>query len=401
MNRKTLFHDSYSPSSLRNHLKSDDFWKYNIDPLSVDDCIKSILSNFIENKFWPDSFGNKKVKSKKVFTYNSLYNALTIRRTDSILRNAFKLVILNREEEVAQILQILAHERKEECFVYRTDISSFYEKLTMRKIIDSKFISSRVPLSTSIHLNNISTHLTSLGYTGLPRGFCLSSTLSDIALLDFDKELRKLESCIYYTRYVDDIILITANKIDYFKEFMLKLLSKYDLALNSKKTYDFPIKQPKIFEYLGYKIDPNNLKAIQIADGKIKKIKTRIILSIKSFLNRDKDFPLLKNRLRFLSGTTKLSMAGRIKPIIVGIRNNYNQCNFNSIDPQLSELDTFYRGIISNSNKKYGKKLKEKISEEQMNILEKLSFKSGYINKITHSFSREYVAKIKRAWLHE
>ena len=257
-----------------------------------------------------------------------------------------------------------------------------------------------VTKTTYNHLVNLYLETSKDGFEGLPRGLSISSSLSEFALLDFDYKVRNMDECFYYSRYVDDIVLVTTKRIKNINKKIKNYLS-YDLTLNEKKTFHEQIGKDSQIEFLGYSFNLKDVEYSRISQGKIDKIKTRIALSLRSFVKKDGNYKLLLDRLRFLSGNSVLKMPGRKKPITIGIRYQYQLCSEISIISQLKELDTFLKRMLISRKYYIGKALKQLLSPSQMQELNKISFLSGYQDKITHSYGRERVSRIKDAWRYE
>lgn len=322
-----------------------------------------------------------------------------MRRTNEILKKTFSIQLCSRDEEIRQISNIIKAEQ-EESYIFRTDIRSFFEKLPFSIIVEQLFGDNLITNITYNHLGNIDKETSAKGTKGLPRGLCISSSLSEYALSNFDYKMFGLESSIYYARYVDDIVLLTSYEIDNIEKKVEDLLP-FELRLNEKKTSYEPIGKGGTIEYLGYSFDLSDISKIKMSERKTNRIKKRIVLSLRCYIYGDEDFLLLIDRLRFLSGNTLLIMANRAKPITVGIRYQYQFCSDIEITKQLNEIDTFFKKILFSKKYYLSKQLSRKIKKKKKKELLKISFKSGFENKITHSLSRQRIAKVKRAWKYE
>ncbi|OCQ23408.1 hypothetical protein A7985_05570 [Pseudoalteromonas luteoviolacea] len=91
---------------------------------------------------------------------------------------------------------------------------------------------------------------------GVPQGLSISNILAEIYLFDFDKYFKNLDD-IFYTRYVDDILIFCpANKVKAISHKCIEMLK--DLSLNP---HDLEVEGSKScsgnlagnFDYLGYK----------------------------------------------------------------------------------------------------------------------------------------------------
>src|SRR5690606_8958359 len=108
---------------------------------------------------------------------------------------------------------------------------------------------------------------------------------------------------------------------------------------------------PKIlsFEYLGYRFDIYNPTkkneprdvVLDIAKSKVDKMKSRITLAYLDFC-KNRDFPLLEMRIKFLTSNFSISDINRGGYRLAGIYHNYHR-----IDPSksvaLDQLDEYLR----------------------------------------------------------
>lgn len=396
MLRKDISAYTYSPFEIRRCLRTEDFWKYNIDSKSIENDTSNISTKFLNTMASVDSLGTHFIKNNKTFTNDTLYNALTIRRTNNILKDIFSFQTYSRNQEVKQLWDII-HSEQKDSYIFRTDIRSFFEALPFSKIIHDLMRHNLITKTIYFHLMNIYRQTSKDGFEGLPRGLPISSSLSEIALRGFDYKTRNLDGCFYYSRYVDDIVFISTKQIDNIENKIRDNLP-FNLDLNAKKTFYEKIGTNREVEFLGYCFNLDNSEYSKMSRRKLDKIKSRIALSFVAYVKKDYDYHLLLDRLKFLSGNSILRMAGRKKPITVGIRYQYQLCSEKAIFPQLKELDTFFKRILSSRNYYVGRRLKQLLTTNQIKEISKLSFMSGYKQKITHSFKRERVARMKDAW---
>src|SRR5690606_21579715 len=139
--------------------------------------------------------------------------------------------------------------------------------------------------------------------------------------------------------------------------------------------------EKKPLEYLGYKfsIQPLNRNAkkvkISIAEKKVKKIKTRLILSFVDFL-KDSNITILEKRIKFLTGNFSIkSSSGSGHDLKAGIY--YNYLFINDLSP-LRELNEFYHKVLNSKSGSFGSKLSAKLTVGDKTRLKKYSFKHGF-----------------------
>lgn len=399
MNYDDITENSYDATELRRQLRKGDFWKYKIDPHQVENIIDTISTDFVLSKFDVQSINRQFFRGKSVYIMVDLYDVVTIRRTNEILKKTIKYYTPTREDEIKQLWEIIKTEGKRS-WIFRTDIVSFFENLSFDSISSRMMSEGIICPSTYMHLKSISKRLQHDGYKGLPRGLPVSSSMMEFAMIDFDRSVRKMEKCIYYSRYVDDILVVTSDEVTNIKEKIEKLLP-FDMSLNLNKTQYEKLESNKRIDFLGFSFPLIQPFEASISARKINKIKKRIVLSIRKFLNYDHNFKLLIERLQFLTGITSLCMASRKKQIAVGFRYQYSLCNESVIMVQLKQLDTFLRSILASKRYSLAKKMRNKVSNEQYNNLCRISFSAGYEHCMTHRRNRLRISKIKDAWHYE
>jgi hypothetical protein len=325
---------SYSPEELRKSVRVGDLWKYGLDRKTLDVEVKKVSDAFFSDGCCVKSLRTLDVRGSRVFCPDSLYGELCLRRTNQIVKSALRTPVLNRDDEVRQLLHVLAAER--EGNVFRTDIKSFFESVPFGEVIakleaDGLRNNCAIAQLKSLNAYLIETH----AYTGLPRGLAISSTLADYALYDFDLAICNRPSVVYSTRYVDDICIVHFEKPADLEVFC-KGAIPLSLTLNPSKTKHVQIPSNDRLEFLGYSISLKQPQEVRVAAGKIAKTKRRIARSLQLFA-QDKDFALFYDRLRFLSCCIRMSKAGRRAPVYTGYRHVYRFCTETDICAQLTD----------------------------------------------------------------
>ena len=222
----------------------------------------------------------------------------------------------------------------------------------------------------------------------------------------FDQWIRRHPGVYYYARFVDDIIIFV-----YSKKVLLELKEIIDsklqeltngLRINKSKTksYDSKLSNPnRPLEYLGYSFSRVkegkdwNLK-VTIANKKINKIKTRIVLSLLDFI-KNQNFHLLEKRMKFLTGNYSIRKGESGNDLRAGIFFNYSQITENVA---LNELNTFYRNLLFSKNKRIGQKLSSRLNTDQKNKLNKYCFRTGFSKRVHNSFRYEEMVEIVKCW---
>lgn len=308
--------------------------------------------------------------------------------------------------------------------VYRLDIRSFYESFQKQEVLkvlhDLRKLS---PQSKTLIETLLNSH-TAMGGLGIPRGLSLSAVLSDLLMNRFDHLIRSGEDTFYYSRYVDDIIIVTSAR-EKKTEFITWVKNSLPLGLslnpNKRDVVEDLSKVEKIntpsaslifsFDYLGYaftvsnptKFEAGNKKngelnrivSIDIAGRKIKKIKTRIVRAFLDFGNTG-DWDLLRDRVAYLTQNFSVynPKAGGKK--LAGIYHSYPLVNTQS--GALLELDFFLRNAVLARTGRVFSKSALLLSGKQKRHLLRSSFARGHASQSFIHFSGHRISDIQRCW---
>lgn len=188
---------------------------------------------------------------------------------------AFNVEMLNRHT-VMQNLKLQMNTNLP-IYIIRTDVSSFFESIKHDRLFALIDRNSVLSVKSKEMTKNIireydrvkNTTLVPKGQ-GVPRGIGISSPLSEIYMADIDKEIKGRKEVIFYSRYVDDILIILAylpqqtNLNKYYQELVSKFRDEYGLTLQpvgSAKCelhdlYKHILGTPRnqTLSYLGYKL---------------------------------------------------------------------------------------------------------------------------------------------------
>ncbi|WP_420548426.1 antiviral reverse transcriptase Drt3a [Curvivirga sp.] len=273
-----------------------------------------------------------KTTTYSVEARTGFYTDLALRRLNRTLRGVFKISFSDRHAISKQISSIFQSDFTGT--IIKLDIKSFYENVNLNtlqdKLLDDRILSNE----TKVILRKLFRKFKE--YKGLPRGLSISSTLSEYVLRDFDKKIRMIDGIYFYARYVDDIIIFCHLDRDVIKaelECILEAKLTKGLKFNKKEQVIYASidhkdhlpyyssiksvtsKRPVSIDFLGYRYILNNKKKqsnkkqsalkIQISEKKIDRVKRKVQIAIIDFL-RAPNIQLLKDRLKFLSGTYPL-----------------------------------------------------------------------------------------------
>ncbi len=356
------------------------------------------------------------VKGRTCFSIPDYNQNLILRIVAKFIAQRFRVEMKNRDRTVKGVIEALSDATP--LYILRRDISSFYETLPLDRIYKRLTHDVFIPTIVRQHLNCFFDTFCPDPKIGLPRGICISPVLAELAMEDFDKAVRRLPGVYKYFRYSDDILIFSFEPTASI-ELRLPTLLPSGMAFNPAKSTQLSLacdkkshEQIVSIEYLGYSYRTSNLcggkeprrVTVGISDRKIGKLKTKIFCCFKQF-QKDADFPLLYDRLRFLSGNYIVYRHGvgavkSSKFVKSGIHYNYKLCGMyarGEIKPHpgndLKSLDGFYQSLI-----RPGVALSAHLNPVQRQQLKALSFFKGFELKLMTRFHANQVTEIKRAW---
>lgn len=385
----------------------------------------------IENKslFDEDSISSFSLKNNTVYQLNSLEAKIIERKIILNLKQVFNIQTVSRAAIVQRLKLILA-----ECvpyMVYRLDIKQFFESFHSEVIEKTIYNDIRLSPQTRRLVKDLFDRYKSLKGSGCPRGFAISSVITEILMQNFDAAIRNLSNCFFYARYVDDIIIIT-SKTENTNEFkgniekllpmglkfneqktkivdILKNKGKDNSFKNKGKTQKSTVVQTKNnpFEYLGYKyiiceeLEEGNRKIIvDMADKKCSKYQFKIIRAFYDFY-RNKDCKLLEDRIKFLTCNYKITKNYGSTEVLAGIYFNYPEISEEQVEQgNLKKLDKLLQAMLLSNKSRLTKLISPLLKQEIKNNLIKYSFVQGHKKKTFIKFDPKRLAEIKKCWEH-
>lgn len=342
-------------------------------------------------------------KDKPVYTIENTPECFF--STKQVQKNIYKLYKVkqaNRDVIIGQLLNLL-EDKLPKC-VLKMDIKDFYESIPQERLF-SKIHNENLlnPFSKKI-IRNILDSYNRLSENdkkiGIPRGVGISAYLSELYMEDVDSWINNMEDLIYYSRYVDDMILIFSPTIDrrnegsYFNKTKEVLKKEYSLCLNDDKRegidlLDKAASREHTIKYLGYKITFGTGEVkIELTEKKFNRYKNRIDKAFKHYLNfkkinEKKAWKQLKKRVRFLTGNTRLT--NNKKNILVGI---YFSNKLLTEKGSISELDIHLKKQINTCIK----------SIRLQNKLKKYRFLDGFEKRRFSPFKSNELKDIMKIW---
>ena len=338
-------------------------------------------------------FGGKQAY-KLADSSDSLLVRLTMRQVQDQLKSAFKLRHVGKSTSTAQ-LKLLLEDRMPKTLL-RTDIQEFFESVPHKPIIE-KLRSSRELDANSLRIilailaNHRAASNSNLDI-GLPRGIGISAHLAEIYLEDVDLALKRTENLVFHSRYVDDIVVVTAgvnNPGESLETRIRSILKEKDLQVNEAKTVELSLvpTQRLMFSYLGYEVIAHEGQVqFHLTAAKYDRYKLRMSLSFKAYLQGNpsdsRSQGLLLDRIRYLSGNTRLGPHRH--QALIGIFYSNDQLDYH---PQLKRLDD---ALKTHALKVASPSLQSK--------LQKLSFEAGFRTKKFYKFDPLRIQKIVSVW---
>lgn len=373
-----MLKQEYSSNSLKRVIRKRDIIKWGLWKNNSD---KQKKIQKIADEINKDDYCIKKLKEEiregiTVYHEDNKFDFLALKQVNFYLKRIYKVNQSDRSRIVSQVKTMLADGGDYK--LLKLDISSFYSSISMSKIIDkieNDMILSYKGLQLLKHLNSV---MKSEGIDGLPMGISVSASLSELLARDIDSRMRRLRGVIYYTRYVDDILIFYDETIinDIEKRFE-RALDKlgHNLKINTQKTYPGDTRNAE-FDYLGYsfktiynKKKRCNYVIVKVATKKINKIKRRIAKSFVQYASK-KDLQLLIDRLLYLS-SVKILDESESGVLYAGNTYNYQEITEKNA---FKCLDGYMCAILDGKIKIKG--LSFTIAEKTR--LRKISFHWGY-----------------------
>ncbi len=338
-------------------------------------------------------------KGKPVFCIDSNPETFfAMKQLQRNISNIYDVKQANRHDLACQVRDIIGSKFPFE--MVRTDISSFYENIDRKVLIEKLDHDQLLSASSKKYIKQIldAYGLLSGSAKGIPRGIGISAYLAELYLKPVDNLIREIPGIVVYCRFVDDIVAAfarpsTGSILGSFKAKIIEILGQFGLTHNPHKTIELFSGRPSStkVEYLGYRYRVNSDGKLQISPGaaKISKYKQRIRASFREYwktkpINPRLAFRQLSGRIRFLTGNTRLS--NNKSCAVTGIYFN------NSLATDMSGLALL--------DKQLSRQIKKLNSTRLQNKLKKMKFLSGFEQKRYNPFSTKQLQMIVGAWKH-
>lgn len=408
-----MLNQTFSSKNFLRLLNKRDIYKYELGH-SIEDYIfkLDVATSLIEKEdFQFSPFRKYSLSHGDVISPSCLQDDFALRKLNDNIKRVFSIEAIDRNRIIPQVKVLLAEEG--EYWLQKLDIKNFFESIDRQTIQKIVCDDPRLSYESKKILEKLFTSPDMIATPGLKRGISLSSTLSELYMRKFDEACRMNDKSYFYTRYVDDIIIMFHEKPNDILNELAKQLPP-GLSFNTEKcTF---IHRPKAgpvavsdgkqcITYLGYEFNyvsdgPGKSSKLEvgIASKKIQKIKTRIAMSLFDFC-KDKNYALLKNRLKFISSNYQIGENSGSGKLYAGIHYNHSLIDSSRLS-DLHGVDDFVRRAIFSKKGALGKRLGPLLTIEQRRELCQLSLFHGHQNKIVRSFDRAEFHEIKKIWNH-
>lgn len=367
----------------------------------------------------PFEMAHVKMYGKHIHYFDDFSSTLLFRKTNNIFSYFSNTKQKSRDEIIKTLLNFL---RSGENFrLYKIDIKSFYESINNDELMESIYNNQNIPRSSCHLIKKLLENFEMDGFSGVPRGIPISTSLSEYYMSTFDERIKSSSYVYFYCRYVDDIIVITRGNES--KKSFLKFIGKTlpaGVRINHSpkkfKVVDFfsvaagknsPDTIEGDFDYLGYNFKVMRMKKrapdgrkilrnvyLDISDGKTKKIKTKIWRSFNDYENNG-DIHLLLKRLMSLTGNYKVYDSKRKRSRTTGLYRNYKFTN-SELSSSLPSIDKFYRAMVEQFFPSRNLLGADNSSERE--ILFKYSFVRYFNERPFYNFSKDDLSEMKKCW---
>ena len=226
-------------------------------------------------------------------------------------------------------------------------------------------------------------------------GVGMSAKLAELYIGRIDHALSGSDGVMFYARYVDDIVYVhgleqqNPKSDDELLGMARQELDPLRLRLNQAKSEVFRSQNGTFpeFELLGYKISRAKQMNVTLTDGRVAALENRLSRTFDLWDGHDPSNTgrqgLLINRLRFLTGNTRLSNNKR--NAMVGIY--FTNPHLTQLDV-LDDLDDAMRARAAQSH--FPPRLAVQVQS--------LSFRKGFETRVMFRFTPLELKKIRGAW---
>ncbi|TWT91635.1 antiviral reverse transcriptase Drt3a [Neorhodopirellula pilleata] len=333
---------------------------------------------------------------------SSYADVLFLRHGCRMLRRKRGIRSLNRKQIASQIVKIL--EADVSHLILRTDITNFFGSIPVYEAMNLESVQACFP---AVEYAWCMKMLSANPYTDdkLPRGLSISGELAEHFMAAFDRSVISHEGVVFYGRFVDDIVIVTASDdLDELEAAISDYLPKC-LSFNPDKTQACrwgDTRQAKAgFDYLGFSFRrTSNIASrkrsevhVGIATSKMLRYKKRVQLAFNDFID-NKDFRLLRDRIRYLTGGCSVYSSFQRRRITLGLSASHQDI---TDDAALQALDAYLGNWIRTASRDG---VNSCFTKGQQTQLRRLSFTASYSKNIRHRFTGKRLWEIRGIFKH-
>lgn len=423
-----MFESIFSAKRLIRLVRSGDSRRFGLE-LEADgeEIIAQIAANAASRLIPLSAFITAKVKRKDCVAYNDYPENIVLRAVANYVARRFRVIATSRDRIIRGVIEAMFDQTP--IYVIRRDLSSFYETVPLEPVRNRLLYDTAIPRSVRHYLREFYEHHCGAKIVGLPRGVGLTTVLVELAMQPFDDAIRAIPGVYRYFRYSDDMLILTYKDPSQVKDRIDDALKKLPgMVFNKQKSHEYAFAgdtrtppDPNLpttasFDFLGYQFTaeqrinrdrPRKLR-VSIADKKTRLMKTRVYLSLKTFL-KDGDGAMLVDRLRVLTGNYRINRRGinairRSRYIYAGIYYNYWRCgeyvnglHAPSAPESLREVDRFLHGHMKTNGGEFKAALSG-LPLQKRRQLDGLSFERGFEGRRMVRVPFQRFSKLKAIW---
>lgn len=204
------------------------------------------------------------IKGHDTFVADNINAVIISQIIKQELRRSYKIEPSNMDMIIEQIISLLDNPMPK--IIIRADIRHFFESIPQESLIvklaEDGYMSKRTLKYLKGMLFRCNYMTNNADAIGVPRGLAFSSYLSELYMKPVDAAISKMDGVYFYTRYVDDIIIVadpTKAKMGEYWDKVDALLKSKQLQLHndSEKKYMAVLNEETDhihFDYLGYRL---------------------------------------------------------------------------------------------------------------------------------------------------
>ncbi len=391
-----------NPNYLLKLTRSDDPRRFPEVSSGTNSLLPQLANEFERRHYLPSPLKMVDGGRRILHSASTYADVLFLRHGCRMLRRKRGVRSLNRKQIATQIVKIL--EADVSHHILRTDIIDFFGSIPVYDAVSLESVQSCFP---AVEYAWCMKMLSADPYSGnkLPRGLSISGELAEHFMAAFDRNVISHEGVVFYGRFVDDIIIVTASDdLDELKESMSDYLPDC-LSFNPEKTqtcqWGDNRQAAEGFDYLGFsfcrtqKISSKKRSEVHvgIATSKMLRYKKRVELAFNDFI-KNRDFRLLMDRVRYLTGGCSVYSSFQRRRITLGLSASHRDL---TDDAALQALDAYLGNWIRNASRDG---VRSCLTKSQKARMKRLSFTASYSKNIRHRFTGKRLWEIRGLFKH-